>query len=33
MRLIKQPDEFVVDTEEEAIALIEKARKDSHSEG
>ena len=33
MRLIKQTDEFVVDTEEEAIALIEKARKDSHSEG
>ena len=33
MVLIKQNDEFVVDTEEEAKALIEKARKDSHTEG
>lgn len=33
MRLIKQTDEFVVDTEEQAIALIEKARQDAHTEG
>ena len=33
MRLIKQTDEFVVDTEEQAIALIEKARQAAHSEG
>ena len=33
MRLIKQTDEFVLDTEEEAIALIEKARQAANSEG
>lgn len=33
MRLIKQTDEYVVDTEEQAIALIEKARKDAISDG
>ena len=33
MRLIKQTDEYVVDTEEQAISLIEKFRKDAHDEG
>lgn len=33
MRLIKQTDEYVVDTEEQAIALIEKFRKTANDEG
>ena len=33
MKILKQTDEFVLDTEEEAIALIEKARQAANSEG
>lgn len=33
MRLIKQTDEYVVDTEEQAIALIEKFRKTANDDG
>lgn len=33
MRLIKQTDEYVVDTEEQAIALIEKFRQAANGDG
>ena len=33
MRLIKQTDEYVVDTEDQAIALIEKFRQAAKDEG
>ena len=33
MRLIKQTDEFVVDTEDQAVAVIEKFRSAAHDEG